>query len=161
MNRSVPENIFLPLNLPPANLKLCRRKDVVYVLDILRKKNVKLTPEEYVRQTFVNWLINSLGYPKSLIANEIGITLNGTMKRCDSVVFGPDGNPTMIIEFKAPNIPLNQNVFDQIVRYNSALFTKLLVVSNGYKHFCCRIDPSNSSYQFLPEIPTYDALKTL
>lgn len=129
------------------------------VYDILRKKDVALTPEEYVRQHFIMWLISHKHYPPSLMANEIGINLNGSLKRCDSVVFNPDGSPLMIIEYKAPTVMVSQSVFDQIVRYNMTLHAKYLIVSNGLRHYCCVIDYASGTYHFIPEIPDYQKLK--
>lgn len=95
------------------------------------------------------------------MANEIGIKLNGTRKRCDTVVFNPDGSPFVIVEYKAPDINITQNVFDQIVRYNMALKANYLIVSNGLQHYCCQIDYKNNSYRFIPRIPEYNEAKML
>lgn len=143
------------LNLPAADLKVIQEKGTCRIFDPLRKKYVVLTPEEYVRQHFVSWLMTSLHYPCSLMANEIGIELNGTRKRCDTVVFNPDGTPFMIVEYKAPSVGITQMVFDQIARYNMVLHARLLVVSNGISHYCCVMDYSNNSYHFLPSVPDY------
>lgn len=125
------------------------------VYDTLRKKYVTLTPEEYVRQHFVNWLLTEKHYPASLMANEIGIELNGTRRRCDSVVFDLKGEPMLIIEYKAPYIPITQSVFDQIVRYNMTLHARYLIVTNGINHYCCVIDYERGNYHFIPGIPDY------
>lgn len=147
------------LNLPKYNMRISRdRNNNIKIFDSIRKKFVSLTPEEYVRQHFTNWLINYLHYPMGLIANEVKISLNSTIKRCDTIVYSNTGDPMMIIEYKAPHISINQNVFDQIVRYNMVLKTKYLVVSNGMQHYCCVIDYENNSYQFIPHIPTYEEL---
>lgn len=147
------------LNLPKYNMRISRdRNNNIKIFDSIRKKFVSLTPEEYVRQHFTNWLINYLHYPLGLIANEVKISLNSTIKRCDTIVYSNTGDPMMIIEYKAPHISINQNVFDQIVRYNMVLKTKYLVVSNGMQHYCCIIDYENNSYQFIPHIPTYEEL---
>ena len=147
------------LNLPKYNMRISRdRNNNIKIFDSIRKKFVSLTPEEYVRQHFTNWLINYLHYPMGLIANEVKISLNSTIKRCDTIVYSNTGDPMMIIEYKAPHISINQNVFDQIVRYNMVLKTKYLVVSNGMQHYCCIIDYYNNSYQFIPHIPTYEEL---
>lgn len=147
------------LNLPKYNMRISRdRNNNIKIFDSIRKKFVSLTPEEYVRQHFTNWLINYLHYPMGLVANEVKISLNSTIKRCDTVVYSNTGDPMMIIEYKAPHISINQNVFDQIVRYNMVLKTKYLVVSNGMQHYCCIIDYENNSYQFIPHIPTYEEL---
>ena len=126
------------LNLPPADLKIRRDGDIVRVFDSLRQKYVVLTPEEYVRQHFVGWMTSALRYPRTLMANEVGIELNGMRRRCDTVVFNQDSTPLIIVEYKAPGVEVTQDVFDQIVRYNMVLRAKYLVVSNGMRHYCCR-----------------------
>lgn len=144
------------LNLPPIKLRI--KKDSagkVVIFDRLRHKWLKLTPEEWVRQNFISWLTEYLHYPISLIAVEIGITLNNTSRRCDTVVFSSDNRPLMIIEYKAPSVAISQPTFDQIVRYNMVLHTPFLVVSNGIRHYCCQIDYTTDSYSFLPYIPDY------
>ena len=157
--KNFPKINFSNFILPPVELKILRRNDVLRVFDRLRKNYFCLTEEEFVRQVFVSWMIDDLGYPPSLMANEIGIRLNDTIKRCDTVVFNPSGQPLMIIEYKSPNIILNQDVFNQIVSYNMALKAKYLVVSNGNSNFCCRIHYETHSIEFLSEIPTYSQLK--
>lgn len=133
--------------------------DILKVFDPLRAKYVAITPEEYVRQHFTAWLISSLGYPKSLVSNEVSITLNNTRRRCDTVVFRSDGSPLMIVEYKAPAVTINQEVFDQIARYNIVLRSRYLVVSNGLNHYCCEMHYDSNSYTFLPEIPEYGRTK--
>lgn len=129
------------------------------VFDRLRKNYFVLTPEEFIRQIFVNYLIESLGYPPSIMANEIGIHLNDTYKRCDTVVFSPSASPLMIIEYKAPGINISQEVFNQIVRYNMALNADYLVVSNGYYNYCCKVNYDSNSIEFLENIPSYETIK--
>lgn len=147
------------LNLPKYNMRISQdRNNNIKIFDIIRKKFVALTPEEYVRQHFTHWLTNYLHYPIGLIANEVKIILNNTIKRCDTIVYDKTGTPMMIIEYKAPQITINQQVFDQIVRYNMVLRVKYLVVSNGLKHYCCIIDYDTNSYQFIPQIPTYEEI---
>lgn len=142
------------LNLPGAPLKLTREPDgTVKVFDPLRLKWLVLTPEEWVRQNFVAYLTGTLGYPAGLMGNEISITLNGTTRRCDTVIFNRDGSPLMIVEYKAPHITISQQTFDQIVRYNMVLHARYLTVSNGLCHYCCEIDYQNHTYRFLPSVP--------
>lgn len=152
-------NLFL--NLPQAQLKFIKKDGIIKVYDVLRDKYVALTPEEYVRQHFVSWLCNYLNYPLSLMANEVKINLNGTAKRCDTVVFNPDGKPLMVIEYKAPDVQVTQNVFDQIARYNSLLRAEYLIVSNGLNHYCCKMDYERETYHFIPSIPDYNDLTNL
>ena len=154
------ENRFPRLNLPPVPLRLKDEDGIVKVFDPLRDKYVALTPEEFVRQHFTAWMRDARHYPASLMANEIGIEVNGTRKRCDTVVFGKDGKPMVIVEYKAPDITVNQAVFDQIVRYNMTLHADYLVVSNGINHYCCVMDYENGTYHFIPEIPDYLSLNS-
>lgn len=155
-----PEIDFTKFILPPADLRIVRRNGVLMVYDQLRKSYFCLTDEEFVRQVFVAWLIDGLGYPPSLMANEKGLRLNDTFKRCDTIVFTPEGSPLMIIEFKAPGVKLDQEVFNQIVRYNMALKAKYLTVSNGYINYCCKVDYESHKIEFLSEIPSYETIKT-
>lgn len=128
------------------------------IFDPLRKKYVALTPEEWVRQHFIHFLIEHKGYPNGLLANEIQLDLNGTRKRCDSVLYDRTLRPRMIIEYKAPTVPITQQVFDQICRYNIVLKVDYLIVSNGINHYCCKVNYSDFSYVFLKEIPSYNQL---
>ncbi len=151
-------NAICPLNLPPGDLRLRRSDRGDEVFDPLRGKWLLLTPEEWVRQHFTSYLRTHLSYPASLMANEIAIRLNGTSKRCDTVVHDRAGRPLMIIEYKAPSITLTQDVFNQIARYNIVLKVKYLTVSNGLHHYCCMLNPETGRYTFLREIPAYDML---
>ncbi|MEZ3522370.1 type I restriction enzyme HsdR N-terminal domain-containing protein [Muribaculum sp. NM65_B17] len=151
----------MELNLPSFDIRLQRDDEGVKIFDRLRKKFIILTPEEWVRQHFVNYLINHKGFPESLMANEIGITLNGTRRRCDTVVFDKHGSPMVIVEYKASSIVISQSTFDQIVRYNMVLHARYLIVSNGMNHYCCRIDYDNMSYDFLKEVPDYADLEPI
>ena len=146
------------LNLPQAELKIVRRNGRITVFDKLRRKFVALTPEEWVRQHFVHFLISQKGYPAGVIANEVGITLNGMSRRCDSVVYGSHAEPLMIVEYKAPDVEISQSTFDQISRYNIQLHVEWLVVSNGMRHYCCHIDYEKEEYHFVSDIPPYDTL---
>ncbi len=150
--------MMMTLNLPPAELKLVQREGQTQVFDILRRRYIKLTPEEWVRQHFVHFLIHHKGYPEGLLANEVSLSLNSTTKRCDTVLYDQTAQPRMIVEYKAPHIELSQRVFDQISRYNIVLRVPYLIVSNGLQHYCCRIDYEGGRYEFLREIPQYDEL---
>ena len=149
----------MQLNLPSYDIELQRDSTGIKIFDRLRQKYVALTPEEWVRQHFIEFLIKEKGFPQSLIANEIGITLNGTKRRCDSVVFDTDGTAEVIIEYKAPSVNISQKTFDQIVRYSMVLNARYLIVSNGLSHYCCEVDYTSHSYSFLPDIPYYRDLK--
>lgn len=149
---------MLALNLPSYNYKILQRNGKNVIFDSLRKKYVALTPEEWVRQHFIHFLTDFKGYPKGLLANEVQLNLNGTKKRCDTVLFNKDLSARMIVEYKAPHIEITQAVFDQITRYNMVLKVDYLIVSNGINHYCCKIDYSTHSYTFLPEVPSFDKL---
>ena len=149
---------MLSLNLPSAALKITDRSGKKYVFDVLRKKYVALTPEEWVRQHFVHYLLGHKGYPQMLMANEVQLALNGTKKRCDTVLYKRDLTPQMIVEYKAPHVAITQAVFDQICRYNMVLRVDYLVVSNGVNHYCCRMDYDYGRYEFLPAVPCYAEL---
>lgn len=145
-----------PLSLPLAQIRLQRdEKGNLKVFDILRKKWVTLTPEEFVRQNFTHWLMDSLKYPAGLLQNEVSVNVNDTHKRCDTLAFDREGKPLLVVEYKAPNIEITQDVFEQIYRYNLSLKAKYLVVSNGRKHYCCRMDYQRESYHFIPVVPSF------
>lgn len=146
------------LNLPGFELKLSGTHDKPKILDILRRRYVALTPEEWVRQHFVHYLIEHKGYPQALMANEIQIQIGDKQLRADSVLYDAKLQPRMIIEYKAPSIPITQKVFDQIFAYNTRLHVDYLIVSNGLNHFCCKIDYATQSYSFLQDIPSYNEL---
>ncbi|MGL5938306.1 MAG: type I restriction enzyme HsdR N-terminal domain-containing protein [Phocaeicola sp.] len=149
---------MLPLNLPSFSPKITTSNGKKAIYDPLRRKYIILTPEEWVRQHFTRFLVEHKGYPKGLLANEVELTLNGMKRRCDTVLYARDLSPRMIIEYKAPQIEINQSVFDQISRYNLVLKVEYLIVSNGLKHYCCRIDYTTNSYHFLSEVPDYSLL---
>ena len=144
---------MLPLNLPNFDIKVKKTTDQLLVWDETRRKYVTLTPEEWVRQHFVHFLVTNKGYRQELIANEVSIKLNGTAKRCDTVIYNQQLDPLVIIEYKAPTISITPKVFDQIVRYNMALHVQHLIVRHGIRHFCCQINYETQSYRFLEEIP--------
>ena len=144
------------LNLPSYNFKLKSNEKHTLIFDILRKKYFILTPEEWVRQHFVQYLIQEKKYPISLIALEKQLIINNLKKRTDIVVFNKFGNPDIIVECKAPKIKISQDTFDQIARYNLKLDAKYLIVTNGIEHYFCQMDFENESYVFLEGIPNYN-----
>ena len=148
------------LNLPKYGIKIKNDKGHQSIFDVLRRKYVALTPEEWVRQHFVHFLIEHKGYPKALMANEIQLAIGNKKIRCDSVLYDRTLKPRMIIEYKAPTVSITQKVFDQITIYNMLLHVDYLVVSNGIKHYCCRMDYANQKYLFLEDIPDYQNLLT-
>ncbi len=146
------------LNLPGYEAKIREKEGKREIFDRLRRCYVALTPEEWVRQHFVNMLIEYKGYPATLTANEVSITLNGMMRRCDTVVYDKNLRPIAIVEYKAPTVKIDEKVFAQIARYNLVLKVNFLIVSNGLQHFCCKMDYEKNSYSFLREIPAYDVV---
>lgn len=148
------------LNLPPFEIKLRGTKARPQIFDILRKKYIALTPEEWVRQHFVHFLVEHKGYPAALMANEIQLKVGEKTLRADSVLYSRDLKPRMIIEYKAPHIPITQKVFDQISIYNMLLHVDYLVVSNGLQHYICKMDYNDKKHLFLEDIPDYKELLT-
>ncbi len=146
------------LNLPKYDAVVRRVGDKIQIKDILRQKFVALTPEEWVRQHFVNFLINHKGYSSVLMANEVELKLNGMSLRCDSVLYDQQLHPKMIIEYKRPTVSITQKVFNQICRYNIVMKVDYLIVSNGIQHFCCKMDYDNQTYTFLEDIPSYEEI---
>jgi len=143
------------LNLPTYNFKLKSNEKHTLIFDNLRKKYFVLTPEEWVRQHYVQFLIEEKKYPVSLIAIEKQLTINNLKKRTDIVIFDTSGNPDIIVECKAPHIKISQETFDQIARYNLKLNAKYLILTNGIAHYYCQMDFENETYIFLNEIPDY------
>lgn len=150
---------MIELNLPKCRLRLEQREGKPYVYDDLRRKFVRLTPEEWVRQHFVRYLIDGLGYPQPLMQNEVALRLGETVKRCDTLLYDKALWPQMILEYKAPHVTLTETVLQQIVRYNYVLRVPYLVLSNGLEHLLCRIDYEKMTYAFLSEFPPYDRLE--
>jgi len=146
------------LNLPSYTFKLKNSENQRYIFDNLRKKFVVLTPEEWVRLHFVQYLIIEKKYPESLIGIEKQLIFNNRKKRTDVLIFNTNGNPDIIVECKAPSIKITQATFDQIARYNLKLKANYLIVTNGLQHFYCKMDFENETYIFLKDIPDYKAV---
>ena len=147
---------MVELNLPEYEYRVKKREDGSWAIwDRLRERWVSLTPEEWVRQHFVEWLITTRPCPAALMGNEMSLTQNGIARRCDTVVGDRTGKPLVIVEYKAPTVKVTQKTFDQIVRYNMVLHARYLIVSNGLEHYCCRMDYETDSYHFLESIPCY------
>ena len=146
------------LNLPAYKVNLTEKDGKRLIFDFLRRKYVALTPEEWVRQHFTHYLVESKGYPQGLLANEMQLKIGDKHLRCDTVLYNKAMHPQMIIEYKAPTIQIQQKTFDQIVAYNLLLRADYLVVSNGLQHYCCHMDYEQNSYGFLREIPDYQSI---
>lgn len=141
------------LNLPTYSFKFKSKENRLFIFDIVRKKYVVLNPEEWVRQHLLHFFVYDKNYPLSRIAIEKKVLLNGLTKRTDIVVFNRDGSPFLIVECKAPEVPITQKTFDQIARYNTALKGHFLMVSNGMDHFYCRVNNEGIGFEFLESLP--------
>ena len=146
------------LNLPSYEISVKRNGDRLTICDFLRRRHVALTPEEWVRQHFVHFLVEHKGYPKGLLANEVELSVGEKNLRCDSILYDPSLKPRMIVEYKAPSVVVTQKVFQQIATYNLLLHVDYLVVSNGLTHYCVKMDYDNQKYLFLDDIPDYKNL---
>lgn len=143
------------LNLPEYNFRIKTEDEKTFIFDSIRKKFVVLTPEEWVRQNFIQYLKAEKKYPETLMAVEKQIMINQNQRRFDLLIYLRNGQPYLIAEFKAPGVKITQETFDQVVRYNMALRVERVVVSNGLQHFACEIDYIKNSYAYLPEIPEF------
>jgi len=146
------------LNLPGFAHKIKQIGGKDYIFDVLRKKFVRVTPEEWVRQHVVHLLINQYGYPKALIRMEGGLLLNQLQKRTDILVYDRQGRPFLLVECKAPQVAIDQRVFDQIARYNHVHQAPYLVLTNGLVHYCCQRDPATDRLQALPDLPAFEKI---
>jgi len=146
---------MINLNLPNIDCNIRKKGANVEIFDIIRKKYIVLTPEEWVRQHFVHYLINHLNYPKSLFRVESGLSYNRLSKRSDILVYNNEMHPFLLVECKSFSVTIKQQGFDQLSIYNSKIRAKYLVLTNGLKHFCCTYDDDQNTYNFLKEIPAY------
>lgn len=146
------------LNLPEYEFRLRTEGGISQVLDVYRKRFVALTPEEEVRQRFARYLVEEKGYPAALMMTEYTLSLNKMTRRCDILVHKPAGSPAVLVECKAPEVGINQAAFDQAARYNLVFKVRYLMVTNGLKHFCCKINFETEKINFLKEIPAYQEI---
>ncbi len=145
------------LNLPQYDIKVKQENGKHYIFDAIRKKYLVLTPEEWVRQNFIQFLIQERSFPAGLIEIEKGLKLNELQKRVDAVIY-KDSVPTVLVECKAPNVTITQEVFEQIGRYNSHFKLPYLLVTNGLEHYCAKINFEENSFEFLKEVPSFNEL---
>ena len=151
----------MQLNLPEYEIKLRNSADSkTEVFDPFRKKYLVLTPEEWVRQNFLQYLVQEKGFPASLISVEKGLKVHNQQKRFDAVVFNNRLIPIVLIEFKSTDVKLSQKVFDQIAMYNLKMKVKYLIISNGLTHYCCEMNYELNNYRFLQEIPDFKTLSS-
>jgi len=132
-----------------------KKDEKTHIFDEVRKKYLLLTPEEWVRQNFIHYLNKEKNYPLGLMGVEKMVKYNNLKTRADIVLYNIEGNPNIIVECKAPNVKITQDTFNQIAKYNSQLKVKYLIVTNGMKHYCCKMDYETNEITFLEEIPTY------
>ncbi len=149
------------LNLPEYSFRIIREGGSEKIFDSIRKKYVKHTPEERVRQYFVRYLVNEGKYPEGLIGIEVMSGYNKLRKRVDILVHNRKGQPVMIVECKAPSVTLTEEVFDQAVCYNMGFKVPYLIVTNGIHHFACKIDHEKNDFEYLLVIPLYDEISGL
>lgn len=146
------------LALPKAQLKITKKGDELFVWCVARKKTLVLTPEEWVRQHVIHYLVNDLKVPLGLIASEVSLSINKLSRRCDLIVFSKESKPLLLIECKAVDVPLTENVFHQIAQYNFKLNVDYLMMTNGVHHVYCKIDRVNNKLIYLEKLPLYDDL---
>ena len=146
---------MMQLNLPPYQIRVREVNGRKQIFDVLRRKYIALTPEEWVRQHFIHYLIEHKSYPAILLANEVPLQVGEKKVRADSVLYDNQLRPRMIIEYKAPTIPLTQKVFEQISVYNLLLHVDYLIISNGIDTYICKMDYDSQTYTFLEAIPDY------
>ena len=144
------------LNLPEFNFRISHNtKNKPVIFDVFRKKYVNLTPEEWVRQHIIHYLVTEKNVPESLISIESGLSINKLIKRYDALIYDRFAHPWMLVECKAPKVPINQSVFDQAIVYNQKIKAKYILVTNGLKHYCCMMNDKPGKAAFLSEIPFF------
>lgn len=147
------------LNLPAYSYKLKQGDSGLrQIYDCIRRRYVALTPEEWVRQHFLNFMINNLEYPAALLGVEVMFSMNSLNRRVDIMAYNRLGNPLLAVECKAPGIKITPAVFDQLAEYNMKFRLSYLVVTNGITHFACRINWEDGSYGFLEGVPGYKTI---
>lgn len=150
---------MIQIQFPPADFSITGPSGQEMIFDPFRKKYVALTPEEWVRQNFINYLVKQLEYPGALMSIEKEIKLGELRKRCDVVIYSREAEPWMIVECKEMGLPLGTSVLEQIVRYHMALPVPYLVITNGTNTWCCRLNPMDGNWTFENEIPAYPEVK--
>jgi type I site-specific restriction endonuclease len=143
------------LSLPIYKLKMKSDGEKTYIFDVVRKKYLLLTPEEWVRQNFIHYLNKEKKYPLGLMGVEQMVKYNSLKTRADIVMYNTEGKANIIVECKAPDVKITQDTFNQIAKYNSQLKVKYLLVTNGMNHYCCKMDYESNRITFLEEIPSY------
>ncbi len=150
--------MFTPLNYPKTQLKLTKMGGEIYVWCVFRKKKLLLTPEEWVRQHVLHFLVEQKSVPQSLIAAEYGIEVNKMVRRCDGIIFNRNGAPLVLIECKAPEVKLSEAVFHQIAQYNFKLQVQWLVMTNGLQTIVAKVNKDTGGILYSEEIPSYEEM---
>ncbi|SHK96080.1 type I restriction enzyme HsdR N-terminal domain-containing protein [Rhodothermus profundi] len=143
------------LNFPAYSFRLQRRGGQVYLLDPLRRRWVRLTPEEWVRQHLAQYLVQALGCPPSLVALEVSFADQGMARRADLLVYDRQGRPLLLAECKAPSVSITQEVVEQAGRYNRVVRAPYLLVTNGQVHYAWRIDSARHTMTPLTHLPSF------
>ena len=149
--------MFTQLNLPQSNIKI--KDDKIWCR--LRKKYYKSTPEEWVRQHFINYLIDFKSYPEGRLVSEYPVEYNGMKKRCDIALFSQNLTVQLIVECKAPKVAITEDTFYQIARYNRVLGASLLILTNGLDHYCAHVNLTEKELNYLKEIPSFEEVEKL
>ncbi len=152
-------NKLQPLNLKPYPFKISKADDKLFIFDEIRKKLLFLSPEEWVRQHFIQFLIQEKRVPSTLIQIEGGLKLNKLQKRSDILILNRFGKALVLVECKAPQVKITQATLDQAARYNSILKAPFLIVTNGLMHIYATINHSDSTYQYLADLPSFNDLE--
>jgi len=153
--------MLTPLDLPKAPLKLTKKGGIIYVFDQFRKKEIVLTPEEWVRQHYLHYLVTEKNVPLGMIRSEYGLKINSMTRRCDGVIFDSDKKPLAIIECKAPQVSLSEKTMHQIAQYNFALDVKWLILTNGLQTVVCYINAIEKKMSYLDTLPDYKKMMEL
>jgi hypothetical protein len=147
------------LNLPAYSFQITKSATAdLLIFDPLRKKKVLLTPEEWVRQNIIHFLIEEKKFPESLISLEAGIKVNRQSRRYDALIYSRSGTPLVLVECKAASVAILQDTFDQVTAYNRTVKANYLLITNGIKHYFCKINMETKRYEFLDDIPVFDEL---
>ena len=149
------------LNFPSYSFRFKNSENKISVFDSLRKKFIILTPEEWVRQHVVHYLLSEKKFPASLLSVERQLKVNNLIKRYDILAFNPNGSIHLMVECKASSVKINQDSFDQIARYNLSLNATYLMVTNGLEHYYCQMDYEKEKYHFLEDIPSWGAIRSV
>jgi hypothetical protein len=143
------------LNLPTYSIKIKSINGLDWIYDRFRRKYVRFTPEEWVRQNFALYLVHEKSFPASRIIIEKYLKINKMAKRCDIIFYNDSGLPDLMVECKSPKTKIGQETFEQVSVYNLAFKVKYLIITNGLKHYCCRVDFDTRQVHFMQEIPDY------